>query len=131
MKYWLILIFAIGLGACQNVQKPEKPKNLIGKDKMIDVLTEAYLTNAARSINNNSILEEGIKMDSLLYSKFGIDSLQFAKSNAYYAADVNMYIDIFKEVETRLDNKVKHLDSIRNAGIKLNDSIPNRAVDEK
>lgn len=131
MRYWLILIVAIGFGACQNVQQPEEPKNLIGKDKMVDVLTEAYLANAARSIDNKTILAEGIKMDSLFYSKFEVDSLQFVQSNAFYAADVNVYIDIFQAVETRLDNMVKNLDSIRSAGIKFNDSIPNRTDKEK
>lgn len=126
MKYWPILIIVMGFWACQNVKLPEKPKNLIGKDKMVDVLTEAYLANAARSIDNKAILAEGIKMDSLFYTKFGVDSLQFAQSNAFYAADVNTYITIFQEVEARLDNMEKNLDSIRKAGIQFNDSIPSK-----
>ena len=124
MRYWPILMIIISFGACQDVKQPEKPKNLIGKDKMVDVLTEAYLANAARSTDNKTILESGIKMDSLFYTKFGVDSLQFAKSNAFYAADVNMYISIFQEVEGRLGKIEKNLDSIRKAGINFNDSIP-------
>lgn len=131
MKYVPILMIVISFWACQDVKHPEKPKNLISKDKMVDVLTEAYLANAARSIDNKTIIAEGIKMDSLFYSKFGVDSLQFAQSNAFYAADVNMYIDIFQEVETKLDNMVKNLDSIRSAGIKFKDSIPDKTKEEK
>jgi len=121
----------MGFWACQNVKLPEKPKNLIGKDKMVDVLTEAYLANAARSIDNKAILAEGIKMDSLFYTRFGVDSLQFAQSNAFYAADVNTYITIFQEVEARLDNMEKNLDSIRKAGIQFNDSIPSKVPEKQ
>lgn len=124
MKYWAILILAMGFWACQNVKQPEKPKDLIGKDKMVDVLTEAYLANAARSIDHKTLVDEGIKMDSLFYAKFGVDSLQFVQSNAFYAADVNTYIAIFEEVEARLNKMEKNLDSIRKAGIQFNDSIP-------
>lgn len=124
MKYWPVLLMLFGLWACQDVKLPEKPKNLIGKDKMVEVLTEAYLANAARSIDNKTIVDRGIKMDSLFYTKFGVDSLQFAQSNAFYAADINMYITIFEEVEARLDGMEKNLDSIRKVGMQLNDTIP-------
>ena len=94
------------------MQYPEKPENLIGKEKMVDILTETDLGNAARSIDNKAIMEKGIKLDSLIYRRFGVDSLQFAKSNAYYAADVNTYMEIIKEVETRLDTMQQRLNTI-------------------
>lgn len=131
MKYWLILIIIICFGACQDIKQPEKPKNLIGKDKMVNILTEAYLANAARSVDNKSIIEGGIRMDSLFYTKFGVDSLQFTQSHAFYAADVNVYITIFQEVEARLDGIEKTLDSIRKSEIKPKDSIRVESKDRK
>lgn len=110
LSFFLSLIICF-LG-CQNVDYPKKPKNLISKDKMVDILTESYLANAARSIDNRAILDKGVKIDSLIYRNFGVDSLQFASSNAYYAADVNAYRDIFVEVETRLTAMQKEMDSI-------------------
>ncbi len=106
------MIFALSFFGCQDVTRPEKPENLIAKDKMIDILTETYLANAARSVDNQSIISKGIKMDSIIYKNFGVDSLQFAKSNAFYAADVNEYMEIMKEIETRLTNTQKKMDSI-------------------
>jgi hypothetical protein len=108
---------------CQNVQQPEKPENLISKDKMIDILTETYMANAARSINNRAINEKGIKMDSLIYKNFGIDSLQFFRSNAYYASDVNSYMEIVQKVETRLTAMQQKMDSIFEAERARKDSI--------
>lgn len=130
MRYLLILIIGMVFWACQDVKQPQKPDNLIDKEKMVNVLTEAYLTNAARSIDNKTIVAEGIRMDSLFYSKFGVDSLQFAQSNAFYAADVNTYISIFQEVEARLSGMEKNLDSIRKAGIKYEDSIPPQLINK-
>lgn len=131
MRSWPILIFVLSFWGCQDVKQPEKPKNLIGKDKMINVLTEAYLANAARSIDNKAMIAEGIQIDSLIYSKFDIDSLQFVKSNAYYAADVNTYIALFQEVEVKLNAMIQDLDSIRKEGNQSQDSIIEESVQEK
>lgn len=130
MKHSAILfIFFLIFFGCQNVDQPEKPKNLIPKDKMVDILTETYLANAARSVDNKSIIEKGIKMDSLIYRNFGVDSLQFAKSNAFYAADVNTYMSIFQEVETRLDVMRKKMDSLWERERDIKDSI-NKKLEE-
>ncbi|AFL81054.1 hypothetical protein Aeqsu_1569 [Aequorivita sublithincola DSM 14238] len=108
----IFILFALVLFGCQDVNYPEKPKNLIAKDKMVDILTETYLDNAARSVDNNSIITKGIKMDSMVYKNFGIDSLQFVQSNSFYAADVNTYMEIVQEVEARLTKMGKDMDSI-------------------
>lgn len=129
MKFFALIIFVITALACQDVRYPDKPKDLISQSKMVDILTEAYLANAARSIDNKKIEASGINMDSILYKKFGVDSLQFAQSNAYYASDVNIYLSIFQDVEKKLTAKQETLDSIRKASIIYKDSIPNGEVD--
>lgn len=111
MRYTFIL-FSIFLFGCQNINAPEKPDNLIPKDKMVDIMEQAYLTNAARGIENKAIIEKGIYLDSLIYYKNGIDSLQFARSNAYYASNLNIYSEIFRDLEKRLDRSQKELDSL-------------------
>ncbi len=132
MKHWvIILILILSILGCQNVERPEKPKNLISKEKMVDVLTEAYLANAARSVNNQAIIDKGIKVDSLIFKKFEVDSVQFAKSNDYYAADINMYLDIFQKVEARLVAMEKKLDSIRDMDRKRKDSVESQQNKER
>jgi len=132
MKHWvIILILILSILGCQNVERPEKPKNLISKEKMVDVLTEAYLANAARSVNNQAIIDKGIKVDSLIFKKFEVDSVQFAKSNDYYAADINMYLDIFQKVEARLVAMEKKLDSIRDLDRKRKDSVESKQNKER
>lgn len=132
MKHWVpIFVLILSILGCQNVERPEKPKNLISKEKMVDVLTEAYLANAARSVNNQAIIDKGIKVDSLIFKKFEVDSVQFAKSNDYYAADINMYLDIFQKVEARLVAMEKKLDSIRNMDRKRKDSVESQQNKER
>lgn len=125
MRYWYLVITTLFLVGCQDIKQPEKPIDLIEKDKMVEILTETYLANAARSINNKKIIAEGIKIDSMIYRKFGIDSTQFAKSNAYYAADVNQYIEIFTSVESNLKKLEADLEEQKFPAVsnKENDSI--------
>lgn len=130
MKHWkFILIVLVGFLSCQNVKTPEKPEDLIAKDKMVDILTEAYLANAARSVDNKSIISKGIKIDTIVYKNFGIDSLQFAKSNAYYSADVNAYIELFQKVEAKLNAMQTKMDSIQQMEKEKKDSIKNKMID--
>ncbi|PVW14169.1 DUF4296 domain-containing protein [Marixanthomonas spongiae] len=112
MKYIFPILLCIFLG-CQSVEKPEKPDNLIPKEKMVDMMLESYLSNAARSVNNRKIRSYGLKLDSLLYAKYRVDSLQFAKSNTYYAADLETYQEMFTTIEERLKALKKEADSIQ------------------
>ena len=118
-----VFLIAVLLG-CQDVKRPEKPENLIPKDKMVAILVESYTGNAARSINNRMLRDQVIALDSLIYKKFEIDSLQFVNSNAYYASQLNEYIAILKEVEERLVKQKAEIDTliIREAKI-IKDSI--------
>jgi len=102
-QFLLLVGFAMFLTiSCQDVKKPEKPKDLISKEKMANVLYDAYLTNAARNINNKILKNTGVKLDSLIYSKYDIDSLQFAESNTYYSANLKAYSEIISRVKERL-----------------------------
>ena len=95
------------LWGCQDVKRPEKPKNLIPEDKMVDILTETYLINAARSFDKLTILHNKIKLDSFVYRKFEIDSLQFAASNAFYTSDLNTYNALFLKRIRSIQTPVK------------------------
>jgi len=102
MKYIFYVLVAIIIFGCQNVNKPIKPENLISKEEMVSILTDAYISNAARSFNYNLIKKIGIRLDSLLYEKYNIDSLQFAESNTFYSSDLKTYANIISKVEKRL-----------------------------
>ena len=102
MRNFKALFFILTLWSCQDVKRPEIPQNLIPEDQMVEVLTEAYLINAARSFDNRTIIENKIKLDSFFYKKFNIDSLQFVESDAYYTSNLSTYKRLFTKVEERM-----------------------------
>ena len=110
VAFILLIILAAG---CQDVERPEPPEDLIALDKMADIMTEVYLGNAAKSVNNKIIRQSGIKLDSFVYGKYGIDSMQFVRSNAYYTSNLNAYNELFQEVEKKLIALKERNDSIK------------------
>lgn len=111
-RYWIIVALLLCM-ACQDVQRPVPPENLIPEDKMVDILTDVYLANAAKSVNNKIIRNKGVKLDSFIYVKYQIDSTLFAESNAYYTTQLNTYNDFFVEIENRLNAMQQQVDSLQ------------------
>lgn len=101
MKNLIYILVFILLLSCESKIKFEKPENLLSKEEMIDLLTDMHLANATSGINNIQE-EKNRNYMSLVYEKYGIDSVRFAESNLYYAANVDDYEKIFVAVEKRL-----------------------------
>ena len=119
------LIFFIGcLVSCQDVQKPEKPANLISQEIMVDILTDVYISNAARNVNNKLLRNLNIKLDSVIYSKYRVDSLQFALSNNYYSSNLDIYRNLLVKAQEKLMLLQTEKDSMYRAATKQ-DSIIN------
>ena len=113
MIRYLSIGFLLLCISCQDIQKPVSPENLIPEDQMVDILTDVYLANAAKSVNNKIIRNKGVKLDSFIYAKYQIDSLRFAESNAYYTTQLNTYNDFFVEIERRLNQMQQEVDSLQ------------------
>jgi hypothetical protein len=104
MKNSLIYILFISfLISCSGINKPKKPKNLISKDQMVNVLLDMSLLSSAKGINKSKIENNGIIPESYVYAKNNIDSIQFVESNAYYTNNLNEYQEIIKKVEDSLN----------------------------
>jgi Domain of unknown function (DUF4296) len=112
MRLGIFIVLFLSLGACQQVIRPEKPENLLSKQTMIDILVESYIGNSARSIDNRTLRDSGVHLDSILFKKYNTDSLTFAQSHVYYSSQLNDYIDIISEVEKTLNEKKRVLDSV-------------------
>lgn len=97
---------------CQDIKEVEKPEHLIAKEVMVNILTDVYISNASRSINNKLLKEYNIRLDSVIYNKYHIDSLQFVESNAYYSSNLKTYNGIITEVQEGLIILQKEKDSI-------------------
>jgi len=101
--------------ACNNLKGPEKPKNLISKDKMVDILIDAKLIVSASSKNKIIMRDSSLNINTYVYEKHKIDSLQFALSNNYYAFHVQDYEDIYTRLADSLEKlkaKLKEKEAI-------------------
>ena len=96
----IILVFLI-LG-CEPKLKPEKPSNLIPKDKMTLVLYDLFIVNSAKGTNRSIFEKNGINPERYLLERHKIDSVQFAESNNYYAHDIEEYNSIIDEIKQRI-----------------------------
>ena len=106
MERFILIGLLFTFLSCNNTI--DKPKNLIEKDMMVDILYDISLLEAIKSQN----ISGGIKNEEAniyLYRKYKIDSVQLAQSNKYYAADVEEYKKMFEEVKTRLEEKTKKM----------------------
>ena len=138
-KFILSLILLCLLPSCNDIDRPSKPKNLISESKMVDIITDMSLLNAAKGVDKDILVENGIVPLNFIYEKYQIDSLQFAESNNFYAYNVNKYEAIYSKVKERLENekelikvqqeeKKKEQDSIRDARKARLDSLKNIKV---
>ncbi len=101
----LLALLALGCG------KPavEKPDNLIDQQTMANIIydlavIEAMKTQDAALIGNAS--------SDYVYKKYKVDSLQFVRSNQYYAAQIDQYKKIYEKVDARLAAEKNTADSI-------------------
>jgi hypothetical protein len=131
MRHILLFVVASLLFGCDGIEKPKKPQHLISKENMINILTDAYLSNAARSISSKDIRDKGLHLDSIIFKKYQIDSLQFAESNAYYSTDLNVYTKLFKKVETKLQFVKDIADSLKKEDKKTRPELDLDAIQDK
>ena len=103
VTFALSFISLLFLLSCQDVKRPEKPTNLISKEKMVDILSDVYISNASRNVNNKLIKKMNLRLDSLIYAKYEIDSLQFVESNAFYSSDLKGYGNLLSQVKDRFE----------------------------
>jgi hypothetical protein len=97
----------------------EKPDNLIAENKMVDILTDISILEAIKVKNPGSLAERNIQPNEYIYKKYHIDSLQFSKSDKFYATDIDKYLKIYEKVTHNIEQKKKEVDSLVKKGINL------------
>jgi hypothetical protein len=120
MKNHLFLLFLLFL-SCGQVDQ-EKPENLIGEEKMADLIFELALFDASKAFVIKGETDRiGLDGESF-YQYHNIDSTQFAVSNAYYAKQPKAYLRITSAAKKKLEDFEKRVEEIQNEKIAI-DSI--------
>jgi hypothetical protein len=98
--------------SCQNVKDVEKPDDLIGEEKMTDILYDLALIDAARSTSRAKDSTKNLDPKTYIFQKYNIDSAQLAASQAYYLQEFNVNLRMYEEVRERLQERKEILDSL-------------------
>ncbi|HMC01305.1 MAG TPA: DUF4296 domain-containing protein [Flavobacteriaceae bacterium] len=148
MKQLTIICLSIILISCHDIERPKKPKDLLSKDKMVEVIIDMALLTSAKGSNKFELQENGIIPKEYILEKHGVDSIRFAKSNEYYSFDVKVYETIYQRVNdslqalktkyTTLDEEGKMekrtTDSIKKTNVlnstKLKEELPKRNLNK-
>ncbi len=79
-----------------------RPENLIPKGQMVKILYDIAVLDAIQGTYTKALERNGIEVMPFIYEKYGIDSLQLAESDLYYASRPNEYEEIYKTLEDRI-----------------------------
>jgi DNA modification methylase len=109
MKKNIFLVCLLFLVMGCHTTTVEKPNNLIDKDKMIDILYDMSLLEAIKTQNINGGMTNKAA-NEYIYKKYKIDSVQFVKSNKYYASNLDEYKKMFEKIKERLNNEITKID---------------------
>lgn len=123
MKYFLLLMAVVLLFSCQDINKVERPNDLIPEQKMVEVLTDLSLINSAKNYNRRMLEATGLRPNEYLYQKYNIDSLQLVRSTEYYADNPAQLERIYKELQENLNGMRDKLEIIRDEEERVKDSL--------
>lgn len=110
-KIILFLAIAITFVSCKEEVIP-KPDRLIVQDVMVDIMYDLTILEAIKNQNPASLDTFKINSRAYIFKKYKIDSIQYAKSNIYYASDYNEYMSMFEQISKRLEVKTQSVDSL-------------------
>lgn len=109
----LIIVLCILVIACEDIDRPKKPDNLISKAQMSDLLYDLYVINAAKGVNRKILETNSFNPETYILDKYAIDSAQFADSNSYYSFDPETYKAIVDKVKERLENDKERFEALK------------------
>lgn len=98
----------------------EEPANLIPRDKMVLILKDMSILNAAKGINIGMLKDNGIDPTNYVFSKYEIDSAQFVESNRYYASLPLEYEAIYTEIDEIIEKEKTEIIELKKVSDSLN-----------
>ena len=117
MKKIILLVFLV-LSSCTQVEEVP-PENLIGEEKMADLIFELAVLDAAKGFVPKD-QKQRIDLDADSFYQFHeIDSAHFTSSNAYYAKQPKAYLRIVSMANTKLEEFEKNMEESEEEIIKI------------
>lgn len=128
LRKFVILFLLLG---CAEKQVP-RPENLIPKDRLVSILYDIAVLDAIDGTYPKALERNGITVMAFVYEKYGIDSLQLAESDLYYASRPDEYEEIYKAIEDRITAQRDSInDVIRGVNEKGRENLKAQQAQEK
>ena len=122
MRIVLLAVCALFFMSCENLEV-NKPSNLISEDQMVEILYDVVLINSAKGINKQSLQKKIKNPQAYIYKKHNIDSLQLAKSNAYYTFKNEIYKSIYEKLDLKLTAQKTEYEALLKEKKRIKDSV--------
>jgi len=85
MKKFVLFLILLSFASCDKDYSAPKPDHLLEKKQMEDILYDIKFLTAAKSKKYKVLKDNKVKVDSLIYHKYKIDSVTLYQNIAYYA----------------------------------------------
>ena len=101
MKKIIALLVVLIFVSCKE-EVVKKPSRLIEKGVMVNIMYDLTILEAMKY--QNSVVSDSVMINpsQYIFKKYKIDSLQFVKSNVYYASHYEEYKDMYEQISSRL-----------------------------
>lgn len=96
--------------SCQESYEVSKPHEMIGKDKMVEIVTDMMILDAAVNVSDIPLKKNDISSYQLISKKYGIDSIQLKQNLNYYNTQFDDNLEIYKKVKANVEAKRNALD---------------------
>jgi len=108
MKNFVFIILVLFLSVSCKKELVKKPAKLIEKEKMMNIIYDLTLLEAIKYQQPLSLDSVESNPKKFIFKKYKVDSLQFAKSNIYYASDYDGYKEMYDVINARLEKEKKN-----------------------
>lgn len=111
----IVLLGFVFCTGCQNVDEIEKPKHLLTKSEMKDLVYDMVLLDAAVSVDKNKLKKLDVEVLEFLSKKYDIDSTDLKQNITYYNLRFNESVEIYEHAKDSIETLKNTYDSISKA----------------
>ena len=97
-----MVFFLLFTLSCSDTEDNRPPEDLIPPEQMSRIMADILMMKNIKSEYSYIKEKKNLLVPEYLFEKHGIDSLQLATSQSYYAKNPKKYVPIFKLLENHL-----------------------------
>jgi predicted metal-binding protein len=112
--YQLICVFLLAFLLLSGGCKVNRGKPAIKREKMVEILTDIHLTQAV--LSQDPRLPKGAKREYYycnIFERHGVTEELFDLAIGWYAANLDIFEQVYVEVLARLERKKKELEDVK------------------